>query len=141
MSDKHTNSEWFLSKVDNGIGSGGGIAIDAIDPADGELFEVCEVWGVDSDTVLDGRAKDNARRIVACVNACAGIPTSDLEDIKLRPTLDAYGMVVPQRDLLLEELVIILGSLKEICHLRQIPRPESAVRRAEVAIAAARGAS
>jgi hypothetical protein len=44
-----------------------------------------------------------------------------------------------ERDTLLEELVIILGSLKEICHLRQIPRPESSICRAESAIFKAKG--
>lgn len=48
-------------------------------------------------------------------------------------------LVKQQRDELLEELVVTLGSLKEICHHRQIPHPESTIRRAEAAIAKAKG--
>ena len=40
---------------------------------------------------------------------------------------------------LLEEPVITVGALKEICVVRQVPLPESAIRRAEAAIAKAKG--
>lgn len=40
---------------------------------------------------------------------------------------------------LLEELVITLGALKEVCDVRHAPLPESTIRRAEAAIAKAKG--
>ena len=80
------------------------------------------------------------RRIVACVNACRGLPTDELEQKGLVAAVGTQLLDVDQRcDELLEELVITLGSLKEICHLRQIPLPESAIRCAEAAIAKAKG--
>ena len=82
----------------------------------------------------------NARRIVACVNACRGLLTDELEQKGLVAAVGTQLLEADQqRDELLEELVITLGSLKEICHLRQIPLPESAIRRAEAAIAKAKG--
>lgn len=47
-------------------------------------------------------SKDDARRIVACVNACAGISTENLEDNK--PLIElamAYNVALRQRDELL----------------------------------------
>ena len=39
-----------------------------------------------------GNTEANARRIVACVNACAGIPNEALEDTEfLAKLMDAYG--------------------------------------------------
>ena len=59
---------------------------------------------------------DDARRIVACVNACEGIPTDDLEDAKLIPMLDSYGVAIQQRDHLqaqVDELLAVLVNAKE----------------------------
>lgn len=58
--------------------------------------------------VARGNTEADARRIVACVNACAEIPTDDLEDTKLLPMLDAYGMAIHQRDVLLAALECLL---------------------------------
>ena len=52
----------------------GGYTIHIIDD-NGEVFE-------------SGLGEEATRRIVACVNACAGIPTEPLEEEK--PTLDAF---------------------------------------------------
>jgi hypothetical protein len=44
--------------------------------------------------VLGALNYEDARRIVACVNACAGIPTEMLEDAKAGPIRDEHGEVV-----------------------------------------------
>lgn len=40
---------------------------------------VCEVWPRDENGFPDSEGKANARRIVACWNACHGLPTDELE--------------------------------------------------------------
>lgn len=56
--------------------------------------------------VIDGEFNEaNARRIVACVNTCAGISTENLEDNK--PLIElamAYNVALRQRDELLKAL-------------------------------------
>ena len=69
--------------------------------------------GLDSDKIyaLDTALvavsdKDNARRIVACVNACAGIPTADLERSgnSVTPIFEMLIEARKQRDELLAAL-------------------------------------
>ena len=53
----------------------------------------------------DATAKENARRIVACVNACEGISTENLEDNKpIIELANDYNAVLKQRDMLLDVL-------------------------------------
>ena len=53
----------------------------------------------------DVTAKENARRIVACVNACEGISTENLEDNKpIIELANDYNAVLKQRDMLLDVL-------------------------------------
>jgi hypothetical protein len=86
-------------------------------------------------------AKENARRIVASVNACAGISTESLERFneQHKPKngfgLHRESMLEAQRDELLEELKIASGLIKEICRERGIPRPEYSLTRMDSAIA------
>jgi hypothetical protein len=47
----------------------------------------------------DGDADENARRIVACVNACAGIPTEALEAGALGKALDLLDRGIEQTGL------------------------------------------
>lgn len=52
-------------------------------------------------------SKENARRIIACVNACAGIPTEQLESGEARSVRDELAdiaMLEKQRDELLDAL-------------------------------------
>lgn len=53
----------------------GGISVDAVDPADGRGFELCEVWGVDrdKDALKDDRAKANANLIAAAPDLLASL--------------------------------------------------------------------
>ncbi len=49
--------------------------------------------------------EENARRIVACVNACEGISTENLEDnLPVKELADRYNAVLKQRDMLLDVL-------------------------------------
>ena len=53
---------------------------------------------------------DDARRIVACVNACAGLPTEQLEVSPLGGVLNGVAGLIAQRDELLAALEIIAAS-------------------------------
>ena len=53
----------------------------------------------------DTKAEENSRRIVACVNACEGISTENLEDNKpIIELANDYNAVLKQRDMLLDVL-------------------------------------
>lgn len=60
---------------------------------------------------------ENARRIVACVNACAGIPTETLEETGSFPEAAARELktLKQQRDRLLEEIKRVLAALPTTC--------------------------
>jgi len=69
-----------------------------------------------STAICEGPDKqDNARRIVACVNACAGIPTQDLERVEyeIAPVFELLVQTTKQRDKL-------LAALEEICWSRPL---------------------
>lgn len=66
-------------------------------------------------------AKANARRIVACVNSCAGIGNEDLESAKIANLLSAGALAIRQlqaitdkRDILLNALIGITDSYAAI---------------------------
>ena len=75
----------------------------------GNLFLRC---GSDFDNEIYGEA--NARRIVACVNACAGLPTEVLERYKLGVIGVDYKSTKQQRDELLAALERSLESFEYI---------------------------
>lgn len=57
--------------------------------------------------------EENARRIVACVNACEGISTENLEDnLPVKELARQYNEAIRQRDLLLEALDRIVWGRK-----------------------------
>lgn len=56
----------------------------------------------------------NARRIVACVNACAGLPTEQLEASPLGGVLNGVAGLIAQRDELLTALHDAATSLETI---------------------------
>ena len=66
---------------------------------------VAKVW-IDDAPVEDFNARQrlNARRIVACVNACAGLPTEQLESSPLGGVLNGVAGLIAQRDELLAAL-------------------------------------
>jgi hypothetical protein len=70
MTEKnHTPGPWAIGKH----GAAGGIGIDAKDPADGENFEVCEVWGIDLNTKHDERSQANTKLIAAAPDLLADL--------------------------------------------------------------------
>lgn len=76
---------------------------------------------------------DDARRLVACWNACDGLPTSDLENSALPEIMTNLMEAKVQRDALLE-------ALKEIVDGHGVPDiPEPALIKARAAIAKAEG--
>ncbi len=81
---EHTKEPWRV--VDRGDTEGRDIDADV--PGWGEV------------TVAMNVGAGNARRIVACVNACAGIPTNLLEAMRLGPAdmLPMYDRLTKQRD-------------------------------------------
>ena len=60
-------------------------------------------WYVEKDglQIAHGLTEEDARRIVACVNACAGLPTEVLERYKLGVIGVDYKLTKQQRDELL----------------------------------------
>ena len=71
--DKHTPEPWDIGvSADNGL--------PCVDKVGSVFVEICECWGEVDDKEETEQSQANARRIVACINACAGIPTEDLED-------------------------------------------------------------
>ena len=75
----------------------------------GNLFLRC---GSDFDNEIYGEA--NARRITACVNACAGISTENLEDnVPIKELARRYNETLKQRDELLAALERFMDSHEE----------------------------
>ena len=68
-------------------------------------FHICEIGSEDDDSVIP-----DARRIVACVNACAGLPTEQLESSPPGGILNGVAGLIAQRDELLAALEIIVAS-------------------------------
>lgn len=101
----HTNEPWRVGKT-------GGVVADAPIP---EMLGSNEVEYYGGHLVCESVTKSNAARIVACVNACAGIETSLLESIhaknlklqtvgKVEETQAFIANTVVQRDELLAAL-------------------------------------
>jgi small-conductance mechanosensitive channel len=62
----------------------------------------------------DDDAEDNARRIVACVNACEGIETLQLEILDVKTTLDGADALIKQRDQIKQQRDKLLAGIKRI---------------------------
>ena len=80
METKHTPEPWHV--VDNNWETS------TIYAAGGECVAECEITGEDTEetqAALEVAKCANARRIVACVNACAGIPTYQLFGLENEP--------------------------------------------------------
>ena len=77
--DKHTPEPWDIGvSADNGL--------PCVDKVGSVFVEICECWGGVDDKEETEQSQANARRIVACINACAGIPTHELELAATRKT-------------------------------------------------------
>lgn len=97
-------------------------------------------WGVATITDIPTRRtaeedKANARRIVACLNACAGIPTECLE---FGPDAVAPASVLQQRDQLLAALEHVMRCIP-LGGFAQIHHNSDTWRQIDEAITAAKG--
>lgn len=69
---------------------------------------------VQDDCTRDDELEANSRRIVACVNACEGISTKNLEDNKpIIELANDYNAVLKQRDELLKQRDMLLDVLNK----------------------------
>lgn len=95
----HTKEPWKYGKELTARSGEWLISMDAGDRGRG--IPICET------RPASGDEQANARRIVACVNACAGIPTEQLESGEARSVRDELAdiaMLEKQRDELLDAL-------------------------------------
>lgn len=96
---KHTSEPWAIWNSGDGI-----IA------AEEKSFSRGGIALITCNSQVDGRAaKANARRIVACVNACAGLPTKQLEVSPIGGVLNGVAGLIAQRDQLLEVLEMVIA--------------------------------
>ena len=94
---KHTPEPWKLCRNDQSVGDARGYA-------------VCDVWPRGDDQLASEEGKDNARRIVACVNACRGLPTDELEQKGIVAAAGTQLLDVEQQR---DELLTVLEALAE----------------------------
>lgn len=89
-------------KITNGRSSAGKLPlVTVVVEQDWPEFEL--VWEMIKARVT-GKGND-ARRVVACLNACAGISTENLEDnLPVKELADRYNAVLKQRDILSETI-------------------------------------
>ena len=97
---KHTPEPWILGRActvvsDTPVPGMGGS--DAVEYYGGHLI---------GESIVDA----NARRIVACVNACAGLPTEQLESSPPGGIINGVAGLIAQRNELLAALEIIAAS-------------------------------
>lgn len=94
---EHTKEQWKV--VDRGDEYG--MDIDAFKEGFGDVTLALDV----------GMA--NTRRIVACVNACSGIPTHGLEGMSVALTLSEMADVQQQRDELLLAMKVLRANIDD----------------------------
>ena len=98
---KHTPEPWVMSTKADGNWwhiSAGNQAIAAVHAASKKRNEP-----------YASMFEANARRIIACVNACAGLPTEQLESSPLGGVLNGVAGLIAQRDELLAALEGVLA--------------------------------
>lgn len=71
---------------------------------------VCEVWGRDA---RDYEGKVIARRLVACWNACKGLPTGELESVGLTGALGNELLKLDRLEILRQDLIELRDCFKE----------------------------
>ena len=99
---EHTKEPWFYSETDDGFAE-----ITNDERAAGEYISIAEVPTGFSGKI-GAEQEANARRIVACVNACEGIPTGVLEKQGMVPIEQVTHDIERQRDKLLAALVEVI---------------------------------
>lgn len=76
---------------------------------------------IGSGHVENPQDESNARRIVACVNACEGIDTLQLEILDVKTTLDGADELIKQRDQLKQQRDKLLAMVKTIVQSNDAP--------------------
>lgn len=106
----HTKEPWFFSSY---LKDSGSWKVYSEKPVHGSAGAIC---AIPASKFHD--EKENARRIVACVNACAGISTSDLERVKdeVTPVFELLLKATEQRDKLLDALT---GAIVQIEYMHR----------------------
>ena len=102
---QHTPEPWVMSTKANGNWwhiSAGNQAIAAVHAASKKRNEP-----------YASMFEANARRIIACVNACAGLPTEQLESSPLGGVLNGVAGLIAQRDELLAALEGVLAIVSD----------------------------
>lgn len=100
---EHTKEPWFVHEADDSL---------AVSSATREyMVPICSV-SVGVNESFESEQQANARRIIACVNACDGIPTEFLEREQYLGTaaFSLRDQLKQQRDELLTALVEILDA-------------------------------
>lgn len=111
MTQKHTPEPWATDYRERPDGM---FAQEVFD-ANGETIATLAWFPVDSGVGTTTNREANARRIVACVNACKGWETSQLEAMEMGGLKESLMRVMEQRDELLAALVNAKESL-ECCY-------------------------
>ena len=112
--NKHTPEPWHLCEVENETGR-----IKHLVPVDAEKMSLLTIVENDQATFAAIYNDDDARRIVACVNACAGCATEVLETAPVGFFNSTYGHpkyleeITKQRDELLAALERFMDSHEE----------------------------
>ena len=109
MSEKFTSEPWVVGNADGLLfGKKQGNGTEPIGFVFGPSLPERSEVGM--------RAIANARRIVACVNACDGISTENLEDNRpVKWVIQQYNNVVKQRDELLKALMLAESVYRQNC--------------------------
>jgi hypothetical protein len=98
---EHTKEPWLVIDADNHHGT-------YIENSDGDT--ICDLYVMDrvaQKPIEQDNAENNARRIVACVNACVGYTNEELENHPqpiMTQLLNQRDKLEQQRNALLEEL-------------------------------------
>lgn len=136
MSAQHTPGPWATDEADHDT------PYQDIKIKASKHRTICTVW-IDDAPVRDFNAEQqaNARRIVACVNACEGISTTDLEsapgyDAAINGFHEQRALVVQarnERDELLALLTEVAGNFTRDDDLPDnlLPRIDAAIDKAE----------
>lgn len=98
---QHTQEPWKLYRNDQSVGDARGYA-------------VCDVWPRSDDGMASEEGRANARRIVACVNACAGWETGHLEAMEQGSLKESLERVIWQRDTLQVQIDELLEAAKRM---------------------------
>ena len=93
----YTQGPWKLYRNDQSVGDARGYA-------------VCDVWPRGDDGMVSEEGKANARRIVACVNACRNLSNDELEQKGIVTSISARFLAAERsRDELLAALELMVA--------------------------------